>query len=273
METEPRTWHYGIVARWWSEFNRDGPEVAYYRRFVEGEGQPALDVGCGTGRLLLPWLRAGLDVDGCDVSPDMIELCRVQAERDGLAPTLFAQAMHELSPPRRYQTIIVCGAFGLGSTREQDVQALRRFFEHLEPGGTLLLDIEVPYSNASRWQYWLREGQSRLPEEWHSPDELRRGSDGADYRLNARVIVLDPLDQSLRYEMRAELWRDGKQVAEEEHSLTMRMYFRNELLLLLEQVGFTEVEVPGDFTDDEATGDHETLVFIARKPAGVERDF
>ena len=66
-----RTWHHGLIAEWWAEFNTDGPEIGYFGQFVE-RGQPALDAGCGTGRLLLPWLRAGFDVDGCDVSPDMV---------------------------------------------------------------------------------------------------------------------------------------------------------------------------------------------------------
>ena len=52
-------------------------------------------MGCGTGRLLIPYLKAGLDVDGCDISADMIALCRERAEREGLAPTLRVQAMHE----------------------------------------------------------------------------------------------------------------------------------------------------------------------------------
>ena len=64
------TWHYGVTARWWAEFNTDGPEIDYFRRYAEA-GQPALDLACGTGRLLIPYLRDGLDVDGCDVSADM----------------------------------------------------------------------------------------------------------------------------------------------------------------------------------------------------------
>src|SRR2546421_11189438 len=150
MSDTPKTWHHGLVAKWWAEFNEDGPEIAYFQKYVE-RGQPALDVACGTGRLLIPYLRAGLDVDGCDVSPDMVARCREKAERDGLSPTLWAQPMHELDPPRKYKTIYVCGAFGLGSTREQDAQALRRFRDCLEPGGTLLLDIEGPYANPDQW--------------------------------------------------------------------------------------------------------------------------
>src|SRR5215207_4306668 len=121
----PQTWHYGVVARWWAEFNRDGPEIDYFRRYVAA-GQPALDVACGTGRLLLPYVREGLDVDGCDISADMLAHCRAAAEHDGLSPSLYAQAIHELDLPRRYRTIFCCGGFGLGSTREEDAEGLRR---------------------------------------------------------------------------------------------------------------------------------------------------
>lgn len=43
----PQVWHYGLVSRWWAEFNTDGPEIAYFQRLIERYGQPALDVVCG----------------------------------------------------------------------------------------------------------------------------------------------------------------------------------------------------------------------------------
>jgi SAM-dependent methyltransferase len=261
----PETWHHGLVARWWAEFNTGGPELAAYRRYVE-QG-PTLDVACGTGRLLLPWLREGLDVDGCDVSADMIRLCREQAGREGLEPTLFVQAMHELEPPRAYRTMIVCGAFGLGSTRAQDQEALARLHQHLEPGGTLVLDNEAPYANARHWPYWLREERARLPEDWPPPGERDRAANGDELALRARLVSLDPLDQSKTMEIRASLWRDGELVAEEDHRIEIRSYFRDELLLLLERAGFEVVSVTGDHTAEPATADHETLVLVARKPS------
>jgi SAM-dependent methyltransferase len=260
----PETWHHGLVARWWSEFNTGGPELEAYRPYVE-QG-PTLDVACGTGRLLLPWLRDGLDVDGCDVSADMIRLCREQAEREGLEPTLFVQAMHELDPPRAYRTIVLCGAFGLGSTREEDAEALARFHRWLEPGGTLVLDNEAPYANTRRWKYWLAEERASLPEEWPPHAERERAANGDEIGLRARLVSLDPLDQSKTMEIRASLWRDGELVAEEEHRILIRSYFRDELLLLLERAGLEIVSVTGDHTEQPATPEHETLVFVARKP-------
>ena len=171
------TWHYGVTARWWAEFNTSGPEIDYFRRYVEG-GQPALDLACGTGRLLIPYLREGLDVDGCDVSGDMLALCRQAAEREGLEARLYEQAKHELDIPRRYRTVFMCGALGVGSTRAEDVKAMRRVYDHLEPGGTFVLDNEVPYADAEQWKYWLPEERKRLPRPRRQPGKRRTGPTG-----------------------------------------------------------------------------------------------
>jgi SAM-dependent methyltransferase len=265
--SDPQTWHHGIVATWWAEFNDDfrPQEIPYFRRYVERDGQPALDVACGTGRLLLPYVRAGLDVDGCDVSADMIEQCRAKAAREGLSPSLSVQAMHELELPRKYRTVFVCGAFGLGSTREQDVEALRRLHDLLEPGGTLLIDIEVPYADAKRWRYWTTAGRRDLPEERPAPRERRLASDGAEYTLRGRAVDLDALEQRITLEMHAERWRNGELDAAEDRRLTINLYFRNELLLLLERAGFADVRIEGDHNDLPPTADDEFLVFVARK--------
>src|SRR5439155_8136317 len=122
---QPPTWHHGLVAEWWAHFNTEGPEIEYFRARI-ADARPVLDAGCGTGRLLVPWLQAGIDVDGCDASADMVERCRRRAGEAGYEPTLWVQALHELDPPRRYRSVVVCGALGLGSTRAQDEEALRR---------------------------------------------------------------------------------------------------------------------------------------------------
>jgi SAM-dependent methyltransferase len=260
----PGTWHYGLVADWWAEFNTDGPEIEYFGQFVAA-AQPALDAGCGTGRLLVPWLRAGYDVDGCDASADMIERCRESANRHGVVPNVWVQPLHELAPPRRYKTIVVCGVFGLGSTRAQDEEALRRLHDSLEPGGSLLIDNEQPYANPRRWPSWTREGRSKLPEEWPPRSERRRASDGSERELRARALSLDPLDQTLVLEIRADKWIGDELVATELHTLSMRMYFRDELLLSLTAAGFTVDAVHADHTRAAPTGDSDTLVFIARR--------
>ena len=90
-----RTWHHGLMARWWAEFAHGGPEIDFFRPFVEA-GQPALDVACGTGRLLVPFVEAGFDVDGVDVSEDMLAHCAIAAARAHCRPALFCQPIHQL---------------------------------------------------------------------------------------------------------------------------------------------------------------------------------
>ena len=263
MNTATQTWHYGLVSEWWAHFNTDGPEIERYGRFV-GAGQPALDAGCGAGRLLLPWLRAGYDVDGADVSPDMLARCRERAQADGLDPLLLAQALHELDPPRRYRTVVCCGVLGIGTTRAQDEEGLRRLHAALEPGGILLLDNEVPYANARQWATWTTQGRAALPTALPQAGDRRTAPDGSEYELRGRTLALDPLDQSVVMEMHVRKWVDAALVAEEARAITVRMYFRDELVLMLERAGFRDVEVRGGFDERAPTPDDDTLVYVAR---------
>lgn len=266
MSDRPQTWHYGLVARWWAEFNAADPAaLAFYRGFVERGGQPALDLGCGTGRLLLPLLQVGLDVAGCDVSPDMLALCREQAERTGLSPSLYRQAFHEIELPRTYRTIYICDSFGIGGRREQDLEALHRCHRHLAPGGTLVFSHDLPYEDADLWPYWLAEHRHQLPEAWRDAGTRKRAADGDELELRSRLVDLDPLDQRLTLQMRTALVRDGQRVVEEEHTLQTTLYFRNELLLMLARAGFAEVEVRAGYGEAPATAADTTVVSVARK--------
>jgi len=246
------TWHHGLVARWWAEFNQGGPEVEYFRPFVAA-GQPALDAGCGTGRLLLPYLRAGLDVVGCDVSPDMLAECRRLAAAEALEPTLYEQALHELDLPRRFRTIVCCGTFGLGSTRAQDAQALVRLHDHLEPGGLLALDVEETGSLPA---------VAADPEHHDPPAERVQASDGSELALRVRVVEVDRQERRVTRAIQAWQWRDGELLAEEEHLLTESVYSREELTELLQRAGFVDVEV----RSGASAWGYDMIVFLARRP-------
>lgn len=266
MSDDVQTWHFGLVARWWDEFKEADPaELAFFQAFIERDGQPALDLGCGTGRLLLPLVRAGLDVDGCDISPDMLALCRQHAVHEGLAPELYQQAMHALELPRVYRTIYICDSFGIGGQRQQDAEVLQRCHRQLAPGGNLVFSHDLPYANTEQWPYWLSGQRSRLPEPWPMTGDRRRAVNGDELDLRTRLVDVDPLEQRATRQIRVSLWRAGQRVAEEEHSLQENLYFRNELLLLLLQAGFMDVTLYGGYTDAVATPEHTTLVFVARK--------
>jgi SAM-dependent methyltransferase len=264
---ESGTWHYGLIARYWAEFIEPEPaELAYYRAAIERFGQPALDLGCGTGRLLLPLLAAGLDIDGADISADMLALCRERAGREGLAPLLVAQAMHELDLPRRYRTIYMCGSFGIGGRRDNDLEALRRVRRHLEPDGALVFSVQMPFDDRDEasWARWLPGHRSDIPSEWPETSERSRATNGDEFELVARLAELDLIGQRHTLEMRSRLFRDGDMVAEEFGRLGESLYFVPELRLLLDVAGFDDVSVEGPYNGLPATSDDGTVVVVAR---------
>lgn len=222
------TWHHGLVADYWASENLDAPELELYGRHLRS---PVLDAGCGTGRLLAPLRERGFDVDGCDASSDMIERCRRRAP----AATLWVSTLHELSPPRQYASIVCSGVLGLGSTRAQDVAALERLHDALLPGGVLVLDNdERPFD----WRV----------RDWSPPSN-------GPISLSTRVDAVDEEDRCVSMTIRAER-SDGQR---EEHELTMRLWYREELEPLLRRVGLQVVSVlPGV--------DEHTLVYLAARP-------
>lgn len=242
MSKPTRTWHHGLIARWWAEFNHGGDDIDVFRSVIESSGEPVLDAGCGTGRLLLPYLREGIDIDGSDTSSDMLDWCRQGAERERLAANLFPQAMHELDLPRRYRTIYVCGAFGLGGTRDQDLEGLRRLRNHLQPGGRLYMDHYLPNLESPKvWASWVEK--PALPRPWPERGDRRLASDGTELEIRTRQAAFDPLEQTTTLEIRASQYRGGEEIAVETSTIDINLYFRKEIELMLMVAGFESVVV------------------------------
>ena len=198
--------HRGLVARWWAENNLDGPELEFFRPFVEA-GQPALDAGCGTGRLLVPYLHAGLDVDATDISADMLALCPgACGTRGAAAAEPLAQAMHELDLPRRYRTIVVCGAFGLGSRRADDCEGLRRLSTTSSRAARSSSTTRCPGLSATGAS---GRRNRATPSRFRGPT---RGNVVGDLELRTRLVGLDPHEQTVELAIRAALWENAGRV-------------------------------------------------------------
>jgi SAM-dependent methyltransferase len=262
------TWHYGLIARWWAEFNVAEPdELSYLRAAIEKFGVPALDLGCGTGRILFPLIAAGLEVDGSDISADMIAVAEREAVKRRVSPTLTVQPMHMLDLGRKYWTIYMCGSFGIGGRRDYDREALEKAYRHLEPGGALLItNFGMPYvDDEEGWARWQPGHRGELPGEWPAEGERRTASNGDEIELLFRVAELDPFEQRTTYQIRARLWHHGEIVKEEEHSITINIYLVQEVLTILDEAGFRDVAVEAGYTGRAATADDGKVTFVARK--------
>jgi len=273
MRDDTGTWHHGLIARWWAEFNTPEPdEVAYYEAAIRRSGQPALDLGCGTGRILLPLLAAGLDVDGADISADMIALASSAATKAGFSPHLVVQGTHELDLPRTYRTIYMCGVFGIGGRRDRDLEGLRRAYRHLERDGTLLINHELPYEHLDErgWARWLPGHGDGIPRVWPEEGDRRTAANGDEIELINRLFELDPLEQRHTLEIRARLWRDGKVVVEEEYRLGESLYFVQEIRLMLAAAGFRDVSVESRYAGKPASAYDGVVMFVATKTGDAD---
>ena len=98
MSAEDYEYH-GLIAQAWDLLRGDTSnweDRPFYRDIIRASGQPTLDIGCGTGRLLLDYLDDGIEIDGVDVSPEMLEICRQKAQKIGLHPALYQQHLEAL---------------------------------------------------------------------------------------------------------------------------------------------------------------------------------
>ena len=98
-----------------------------------------------------------MDIEGVDVSPEMIELCRQKGLVNALQPTLYVQAIEALDLPRKYRAILVSSStFQLVTDLAHAKAALDRFSEHLLPGGILVMSIwHILREGQAEWSDWL----------------------------------------------------------------------------------------------------------------------
>lgn len=259
------TWHYGLIARWWAEFNRpEEAELAYLRAVIARLGEPALDLGCGTGRLLVPLLAGGVDVDGIDISADMVDLARVAAAAAGVDASgrLSVERFHELARPRRYGTIFSIGSFAIGGSPERDAEALRRVHDHLLPGGGAVLSYEVLLPEGAAH---LGDPTRTYPSPWPATGQRRRLADGDELELIGRTAAWDAAAWCQTLDMRARLWRGDVLVREEEGRLLNVYYPPERLRAMLEAAGFADVRVEGPYTGRPPDPADDTLVVVARR--------
>lgn len=247
----------GMLAQTWDLFRGDTSNWAdrhYYLGFIEEFGQPVLDIGCATGRLLLDYLSRGIDIDGVDVSPEILAICNEKAGERGLEPNLYLQAVEALDLPRKYRTILVpSSTFQLVIAPEDVREAMRRLYGHLEPGGALVMPFMI---------LW-REGQ---PLEEESMQEVVRPSDGATLRKIARSRY-EPQRQLEHTETIFQVILVGEVVDEEMHarSPATRWYTLDQAVELYREAGFQRILAYSGFTRQPYSEGDELFTLVGIK--------
>ena len=233
--TTPNYEYYGLMVKYWDLLRSDTSnwdDRSFYLDVIKKYGQPVLDIGCGAGRLILDFLSQGIDIDGVDNSPEMIALCRENAEKKGLKPNLYIQSMTELNLPRKYKTILVpSSSFQLLLEPDLPLQAMMHIYNHLEPGGA----FAAPF---------MTLGQGSAPLEGEFTVEATRPDDGATvrrrgwYRFNPETNMADSRDTW-------EVIKDGQVIESEMHEQApaLRSYTHAEAITLFKQAGFKDIQI------------------------------
>jgi len=199
---------------------------------------PVLEVACGTGRILLPCLKAGVEIEGLDLFPSMLARLRAKATAAGLNPVLHHANMAGFRLPRRYALIMITfNAFVHNLTAEDQLATLNACREHLLPGGLFVFDTAFP------GPHWIgAPSGTRVLE-----GEIRHPETGLPVRMwDTRTF--DRVKQLQHSYNEIEILdAAGKVVATHRSKTTLRWIYKAEMELLLRLSGFGRWEILGGF--------------------------
>lgn len=116
-------------------------ELAFYASFMKKTDR-VLEAMCGSGRLLIPLMQQGYLVEGVDNSQAMLNRCIERAAAFNISPVIYNQSLESLDVPKRYDVVtIAIGSFQLITDRSLALQSLQKLHEHMQSGGSLLVDV------------------------------------------------------------------------------------------------------------------------------------
>ncbi|MDQ1433511.1 MAG: hypothetical protein QOF59_327 [Actinomycetota bacterium] len=214
----------------WMPPGADDSDVALYRDAIEREGGPALELGCGNGRLLIGYARAGLDVEGVDQSVDMLTICAAHARDSGVDLTLHCADWLSLVLGRTYATLYnPAASFSLIASDDDALAGLKTWREHLRPGGQLLVSMGEPTEDLDAHY------------DWRVRRSATRARDGVTFMVH-EAFRFDTDAQMQLVLHRHELWSaDGELMTTFVRRHRLRWWTRAQLEGLLRTTGYVDV--------------------------------
>ncbi|MBB5351234.1 SAM-dependent methyltransferase [Haloferula luteola] len=228
--------------------DEDTPELHWIENLLE---EPALEIGCGSGRLLLPLLQKGCRIEGLDNSEDMLALCRQSASDCGLEPVLHHGDMSRFAPGKTYASLFV-PAFTF-QLAEDPAATLAHFQKLLQPAGLLYLTVFIPMAEIHRE---LPENEWYLDHETSLPDGRR-----------ASVHTRHQIDRKARILRREHHYSLTDPTGTQEHfsEQTVRWFTPRQLQRLLTDAGFSVENAVADFDEElPVDEDSQILTLVAR---------
>jgi len=250
---------YRVLARFYDAAysKADLRDIPFYVDLAERVGGPVLEVGCGTGRVLLEVAARGIEIDGLDSSEDQLRV--LQAKLDGPCAgvrdriRLHRQDMRTFSLDRRFR--LITAPFRpvqhLYTVRDQ-IAAFRTIHKHLLPDGRFAFDAFYP-----KYEMLDADMDVEKPDfEWADPE--------VPGRMVRRYFVRESIDKLNQLFSGRFLFRvfDGDTlVSEEREQIRLSYYTYPQFLLLFELCGFRVLEEYGSFAR-EPIGICKEMIFV-----------
>jgi SAM-dependent methyltransferase len=243
----------------WAFDPDDEFDFKFYETILRQNPGLALDAGCGAGRLLIDLLRAGFQVEACDISEEMLSLCRLNLEAAGFDTPLYHKAIQDLPFSSRYKVIFLACATLMCITDSLEVdRCLSTLNKNLLPGGSLALSILTPS--------YLHVMNGPFPTPWEPYYEMSLPEDSGELVVDWRALDIDSTTQIVKEECRYRWFRGGTIIREEISPGIHRWYHPDQLVARLQKAGFGNVQVYSNYSFEPKPHEHvRTLSFVAKR--------
>lgn len=228
-------------------FEPDGP---FYLALAQQYPGPVLDLGCGTGRITIPLAREGVPITGLDVMPPM--LARAQSKAADLPITWIQADARTFRLHTQFQLILDTGATLQHLLERADHEAmLARIREHLAPDGRAVFQTFAPHPSQlvdiAEHDWFTYEAE---------PGRTIRVSGTIRYEHRRQVFHEDAIRR----------WQEGAgQEAVRYAPLARRMFFPQELELLLHYNGFTVEQQHGGWDGSPITNESQLMIVVCTR--------
>lgn len=128
---------------------RERPDVTFFVEAARESGGPVLEVGCGTGRVLIPTAQAGIEIVGLDLSQSMLDVCRARLQHEPeevqARVQLVKADMRDFELDQAFRLVTLpFRPFQHLTTVDDQLSCLASIRRHLVAGGRLILDLFNP---------------------------------------------------------------------------------------------------------------------------------
>ncbi len=240
---------------------QDLVNLDFYLELARQSGGPVLEIGCGTGRVLLPIAREDIEIHGVDNSSPMLEILQqhLQAEPEKVRSKVkvFPGDMRDFRLSRKCPLVIMpFRPLQHMCTLEDQLNALATAAFHLDETGTLAFDVFYPKFNSIS----AGIGQETFELEWPSPSDPARV-----VRRYFRKDSVDKINQILSLTFIFRTYQGGELVLEESEPLTMSYYTYPHLKALFRSAGLQTFQEYGSFAGTPLDNNAEEMIFLLRR--------